>query len=460
MYSYKTCKWSILLLLSLCGFVFSGQNRPDLTDLINSNDNTLRSGHLSENSSELDFMLNEAVNNHLQQSMEEIWSDVDWEKKRLLQYEYDANDNAIEITIKKWDGDQWQVDQKKVYVYNYQNKLIMQSLYTYQPDKDAMALTQQETYQYVPDGRYKEWIIVKFDVDTGELTLGAKYTISYQDGFLVEWKTDYMYAGQTEWQNAFRSLFSMNDENMREELVQEWVNGEYVDLEKHVSELNTFSDPVNKTLFIKQNGEWTNCRHYTYKYNDMARLTEKCVQQWQDNSWTNVDSLNKNYNAQGKCIESTEYLWNDGAWQLAGGTKTECCYDGMACLSNEVCYQFTDNDWKKFQRTSYTYGHTVSVTKDSNVPQTFELSNYPNPFNPQTTISFQLLSPNPVSLRIFNISGQEIKTLFDQDFLSSGLYKYVWNGTDNNGQNMPSGIYIYRLQVANQLLSRQCILLK
>jgi flagellar hook assembly protein FlgD len=73
-------------------------------------------------------------------------------------------------------------------------------------------------------------------------------------------------------------------------------------------------------------------------------------------------------------------------------------------------------------------------------------NNYPNPFNPSTTIEFGLNNPAIVKLTIFNLLGQEIISLTDGAY-STGKHQIRWNGRNKNGVYVSSGIYIYRLLV-------------
>ena len=72
------------------------------------------------------------------------------------------------------------------------------------------------------------------------------------------------------------------------------------------------------------------------------------------------------------------------------------------------------------------------------------LKNYPNPFNPSTNISFSIMNPTKVSLKIYNLSGKEVSQLID-DFYMSGNYNIQWDAKDIYGNQLSSGIYIYRL---------------
>ncbi|RLC58267.1 MAG: hypothetical protein DRH89_01540 [Candidatus Cloacimonadota bacterium] len=89
-----------------------------------------------------------------------------------------------------------------------------------------------------------------------------------------------------------------------------------------------------------------------------------------------------------------------------------------------------------------------------------KLSNYPNPFNPATTISFSVTQTSSfVNLDIYNIKGQKVKQLIS-DQLSAGQRTVIWNGTDDNGKSVSSGIYFYKLKTANFEKTKKMIFLK
>ncbi len=85
--------------------------------------------------------------------------------------------------------------------------------------------------------------------------------------------------------------------------------------------------------------------------------------------------------------------------------------------------------------------------------------NYPNPFNPTTTINYSLKENAKVSLNIYNIKGQKVKQLVS-DQLSAGEHSVVWNGTDYNGKSVSSGIYFYKLKTRNYEKTKKMVLLK
>lgn len=85
--------------------------------------------------------------------------------------------------------------------------------------------------------------------------------------------------------------------------------------------------------------------------------------------------------------------------------------------------------------------------------------NYPNPFNPETTISFIVADPGQVVIEIFNSRGWRIKTLTDQHY-ASGQYQIIWYGKDNNRQQVGSGIYFYRMTAGDYSETKKMIMIK
>ncbi len=92
-------------------------------------------------------------------------------------------------------------------------------------------------------------------------------------------------------------------------------------------------------------------------------------------------------------------------------------------------------------------------------PVVMEISNHPNPFNPDTTINFTVSSEQNVELIVYNIKGQKVTTLYDGS-AAEGKHSVVWRGTDDRGNAVSSGMYFYRLKADNTELSGKMLLLK
>jgi hypothetical protein len=103
---------------------------------------------------------------------------------------------------------------------------------------------------------------------------------------------------------------------------------------------------------------------------------------------------------------------------------------------------------------------TPANVEETAIPYKFNLEqNYPNPFNPETRISFDLPVKGNATLRIYDIIGSEIRTLINSE-LEKGSYHVTWNGKDNNGKNVSSGVYIYKLDFENSSLVKKMNLVR
>lgn len=145
--------------------------------------------------------------------------------------------------------------------------------------------------------------------------------------------------------------------------------------------------------------------------------------------------------------------------------------------SSQQVYQFTDKELG--QHGTYYYWLMVSDMDGSesihgpvtvlyeqngstspSIPLFTELQNvYPNPFNPSTTISYALASQQKVSFSIYNSRGQLVRN-YQMGDKAAGNHNFVWNGTDENGQTVSTGVYFIRMQAGRDSFSKKAVLMK
>ena len=102
----------------------------------------------------------------------------------------------------------------------------------------------------------------------------------------------------------------------------------------------------------------------------------------------------------------------------------------------------------------------TTVKKIEIIPQELTItSNYPNPFNPYTTIEFILPARNFVKLTIYSITGQKIRTLLSES-MAAGIHAVRWDGRDNFGQAVSSGVYIAGLRTESGIVTHRVMLLR
>jgi flagellar hook assembly protein FlgD len=85
--------------------------------------------------------------------------------------------------------------------------------------------------------------------------------------------------------------------------------------------------------------------------------------------------------------------------------------------------------------------------------------NYPNPFNPSTEIRYNVPKTSPVKLAVYDVMGRLVRTLVDQT-MSAGAQRTTWNGKDNNGQTVSSGVYFYHIQADGFTATKKMVMMK
>ncbi len=164
---------------------------------------------------------------------------------------------------------------------------------------------------------------------------------------------------------------------------------------------------------------------------------------------------------------------NGGDWNSSRGCVDESCDSTSSELSEWTPIQCalspTAGDMPEGSDAStdalifcgnHNYFCALASISDEFLPQKVELEqNYPNPFNPKTEISFSLENQDRVTLKIFNLAGQEVLTLMDNEVVP-GRHAVSWHGKNSLGQDVSSGMYFYKLTVGDIALRKKLLLLR
>jgi hypothetical protein len=192
------------------------------------------------------------------------------------------------------------------------------------------------------------------------------------------------------------------------------------------------------------------------------------------NNWAKVDLRSTNVDASSPFLVSFTV---DGAYQAGVSTGPNRVMHAYEEQSNSLTYttnggvrrwfKFTvDRDAIQDSLIVYLIRAYVSIgTSDISepielLPTTYSLNqNYPNPFNPSTVISFQLPKQGDVEIKIYDAIGNEIKTLISE-FRNAGRHNIMWNGDDNRGRKVSSGIYFYKISADNFSQTKKMVLMR
>jgi hypothetical protein len=154
------------------------------------------------------------------------------------------------------------------------------------------------------------------------------------------------------------------------------------------------------------------------------------------------------------------------SWALNQCSLAEYCGQGF----NDVRLRFrfvsdssnTFSGWLLDDIALYSTGIETKLDSDAKMLQPTQyilFDNYPNPFNPETAIEYELPQAGSVRLEIYNMLGQKAKTLIDQN-QAAGIHRAIWDGKNDVGEAVTSGVYLYRLETANFKATKRMVLIR
>lgn len=234
-----------------------------------------------------------------------------------------------------------------------------------------------------------------------------------------------------------------------------------------LSDLNARLSSQWMACAFKNSNENNGSNHYGMTggtlYIDWTAPSDLCI-----TTFTVNNGQTFNYDVSGyivvPCSTGQTYTINSGGTvtmeagsyiQLNPGfhAKTGCSYTGRIGSSDDDNIMIINNEENK-------PSEVLSNMNSGNIPSEFSLlQNYPNPFNPTTLIQYGLKENSNVNIIIFDITGRIIKTLVAQH-QDAGYKSVMWDGTNDNGKTVSTGVYIYKILAGNFIDSKKMLLLK
>jgi hypothetical protein len=342
-----------------------------------------------------------------------------------------ANENQYyEQIYYEWDTTWQQLIQ---YEFTYSNNLLTE----YSMLMGGLAYHYDISYD--ADNRLYQSIL-SMDVGSG-LQNYMRETFEYNaNGVLNSYIAEYWQ--QDEWVNGVQWLMTLNGDQIQTILSQEWDQG------------------------------WVNDERVNLTW-DGDNVTENLREEWVDDNWVN-DRLRDYSYENGNIVEIFEQIWNGSGWENSqlieltweNSVTTYQLYkvwDGSNWVDDiqytttfengkpieDLALEWTGTEWVNDHKIEYLY-NTGSLPIE--IPKTvIQLSNYPNPFNPETTISFSIKENETGTLTIFNVLGERIL----REEFDAGFHKYTWNA-----DGLASGVYFYKLTSSTTNMTRKMIMMK
>ncbi len=342
-----------------------------------------------------------------------------------------------------------------------------------------------EQFEYDQNGRliYHDYLIPGYS----NWMLSKVTSWTYNDAGLYNLSlTQHQYNGEL--QNESRSIPTYDSENKVMELLdQVWQNG-WENYHKSIYEYDANGHVSADSLKWWNLNQWEDAQSKVYGYDEQGHQISYVMKDWINNTWNNSSRYSATYDGDLLSVEVFQY-WGDTDW--INQIKNIYTYNSSNTIShvNQFYYYQIPNQWVDNYQTIYTYDannnlyditeqlfendtwnnyknyqyYWVDLTSNNDPAISFltelEITNYPNPFNPTTTISFDLPKAGLVNLDIYNIRGQKVKSLLNEHF-TQGNHQVLWNGTDDNGSAVASGVYFARISIEGKATSRKLVLMK
>ncbi|NIA29923.1 MAG: T9SS type A sorting domain-containing protein, partial [Actinobacteria bacterium] len=229
--------------------------------------------------------------------------------------------------------------------------------------------------------------------------------------------------------------------NPTETLEEEWLGNNWVKLSKRLFSYNSDSLPVEDLLMHWDGSDWQSERRTLYEYDENKKRISQTDQVW-DETWENTRRKLYAYDEQGRNTEIIHQGWNKDQWFMR--YKIAYAYDFQDRIIELWSYDWMYNTWilKVDEITTYEIATGIrSIANDAAGMNYQLLQNFPNPFNGITTIAFTLPRSSQVTLEIYDITGRLVSNPIKNERLSAGTHSVRWDGKDQFGNTVGSGIY-------------------
>jgi len=244
----------------------------------------------------------------------------------------------------------------------------------------------------------------------------------------------------------------------------------WIDFKKSGDIWETRLVKIDYSSFTIMTSEYSNTAQYSYNFSDAERdagyliyslgadLTgDGIVEFYVLAHYGSVDNPRQTMKIVDVTTGTTLFERDDASYYYTYSVVWDADNDGMLELS------FAKYDYpsmEKYVYEVYSTGVAASLNSEPIHKLSFKLEqNFPNPFNPATTIQFNLTKSANVKIDIFNVEGKLVKQIVN-NYRKTGSHKVLWNGTNNKGVRVSSGTYFYRITDDNNVQTKKMLLLK
>ena len=343
-----------------------------------------------------------------------------WKILERYTYTYDSSENLLTMLYEVRFGEDGIIQPNERFTYTYDNNGNRLSILRERGEDGVF-------YAFWPSYRFT----YTYDSNGNMITELKEYSRGVLDSVLIP---------------SSRNTYSYSDNgNKKTKLTEEFRLSKweptFLGSFQYDNKRNLISDTTYYYLSYSKMWELSAAYNYLYSYDSNDNLISI-----HRKSGLNYNRLSYSYDNYNNCT-SVKYEWGWGdniVWKPEVTNLTLYYNNGKSSIIQ----------YGSFLNVEYT-AITLATSDPNSLPETITLSqNYPNPFNPATAISFSLPSESFTSLKVYNTLGEHVQTLVN-GVLQSGVHNISFDAT-----NLPSGVYVYRLDAGDVSLSKKMMLMK
>jgi len=342
----------------------------------------------------------------------QIWNNNSWLVENQRTCQYDNNGNLLALFQDFWNGTTLSHDYRIFYTYDNNNNLISQlkeswlnndwvnnSRLTWTYDSNNNQLTR--LFEYFQDGSWKNYELHNWEYDNNSYCIS--WTYQYADGAV-------------------------------------WINSEH-----EIYTNNSFGNLLNWNYYQWVNNNWLLVERGDFTYDSSQNMLSKLFQYLDNGNWLDYARYNYTYDSHGNAVYGEFLRKSDGSAWYSDWGSIYLYYNNM-----------TDFNVIRAKNASATYLlNPMSIDDENSVKSDFYLNqNFPNPFNPETKITFSIREGGIVNLSVFDILGNLITNLVEES-KPQGIYTVSFNAS-----KIPSGVYFYKLVCGDKVQVRKMVILK
>ena len=378
--------------------------------------------------------------NMLSEKLEDYRGGDDLENVYRTLFTYDTRNNCLSSTGQYWYENQWINSEKYSYKFDDDNRVIFQQWEDRRSDQLKPIYRSSFTYE---DGKLMNKLVENYTYETWQNGAQIIYQYNSNDSLYYEVWQDWNDNG---WFDTRKdsTFYDERGYKMKRKLVDLWDTTWTV-----VGESDFTHDESGRLLTLTSysgnTGVWTFYNRQTNQYDEFGNRKSLLWEKWENNEWKKQTLYNFTYDNHGNWTSAEAFTFQNDLWDKLDA-ELPLFYNSYADTIRASGY--------KVEATYQQFDLTSVADENQNI-KTYNLSqNYPNPFNPTTVINFELPEASQVKLKIYNLLGQEIATLVNEE-KPVGRHSVQFNAS-----TLSSGIYIYQIKANNFIQSKKMILMK